>query len=71
MSAYPNVATQEFDHDIAWIRKNRKACQLITSKAYEDVGRGAMVVNTTTQSLPGNELGKLNQRLILLGVSLN
>jgi hypothetical protein len=52
MSANLYVSTQEFDHDLAWIRKNRKALHLATSKAYEDVGRGVMVVNAATQSIP-------------------
>ena len=52
MSANLYVATQEFDHDVAWIKKNRKACELTASKGYAKVGRGALVVNAATQSIP-------------------
>ena len=53
MLAEDYVASEEFKHDVAWLKKNRKACELAVSKAYENVGRGALVVNSTTESIPG------------------
>lgn len=49
----PDWAKQERHQDMEWIRENGSVFQLAASVAYEFSGRGAIVVDTTTQPIPG------------------
>lgn len=49
----PDWAQQERQQDMDWIRENAGLFQLAAAIAYEDSGRGAIVVDTTTQPVPG------------------
>ena len=49
----PDWARQERDGDLAWIQENREVFWAVASLAVEDVGRGAIVVDTTLQPIPG------------------
>ena len=49
----PDWAQQERQGDLVWIQQNREVFWAVASLAFEDVGRGAIVVDTTLQPIPG------------------
>ena len=49
----PAWAQQERQGDLAWVHENRELFRAVASLAFEDVGRGAIVVDTTIQPIPG------------------
>jgi hypothetical protein len=59
----PEWAQRERQHDLAWIGENIALFQLAVTATYEEVGRGAIVVDTTAQPLPdsGHPFGYVGQ----------
>ena len=49
----PDWARQERTGDLAWVQANRELFWAVASLAFDDVGRGAIVVDTTLQLIPG------------------
>ena len=49
----PAWAQRERQGDLGWIAENLGVFSAIASVAFEDEGRGAIVVDTTSQSMPG------------------
>lgn len=49
----PEWARQEREDDLAWIRENLDVFDFAAKLAYEGSGRGAIVVDTTSQPMPG------------------
>ena len=49
----PDWARQERDGDLSWIEQNREVFWAVASLSFDDVGRGAIVVDTTLQPIPG------------------
>jgi hypothetical protein len=49
----PDWAHQERQGDFDWLRENLDAFWATATAAFEDAGRGAMVVDTTLQPVPG------------------
>jgi hypothetical protein len=49
----PDWARQERGDDLAWIEQNREVFWAVASLSFDDVGRGAIVVDTTLQPIPG------------------
>lgn len=49
----PEWAREERGHDLAWIQENLDIFYLAAGVAYEDAGRGAIVVDTTVQPVEG------------------
>lgn len=62
----PDWARKERQGDLNWIRKNLDIFQLVATAAFEDTGRGAIVVDTTSRPLPdkGHPFGYLSQEQI-------
>lgn len=59
----PDWACQERQHDLEWIDENMEIFCATATAAYEETGRGAIVVDTTTQPSPdaGHPFGYLSQ----------
>ena len=53
INTIPAWAQQERQGDLAWVQENRELFRAVASLAFEDVGRGAIVVDTTIQPIPG------------------
>jgi len=49
----PGWAHRERQADFAWVGENLHVFWTTAAAAFEDVGRGAIVVDTTVQSIPG------------------
>jgi len=49
----PDWAQRERQGDLGWIAENLDAFSAIASVAFEDAGRGAIIVDTTSQPVPG------------------
>jgi hypothetical protein len=49
----PDWARQERQGDLDWIRENADVFHLAAKIAFQDAGRGAIVVDTTVQPIPG------------------
>ena len=49
----PAWARQERQADLGWIAENLDVFSAIASVAFENSGRGAIVVDTTSQAMPG------------------
>jgi len=62
----PDWARRERQGDLGWIAENLDVFSAIASLAFEDEGRGAIVVDTTIQPVPGagNPFGYFPQELI-------
>ena len=62
----PGWARREREGDLGWIAENLYVFSGIASVAFEDEGRGAIVVDTTIQPMPGagNPFGYFPQELI-------
>lgn len=52
-SKLPDWARQERQGDLDWIRENVDIFHLAAAIAFADAGRGAIVVDTTMQPIPG------------------
>lgn len=52
-SSIPGWARQERQGDLAWIQENREVFWAVANLAFDDVGRGAIVVDTTIQPISG------------------
>jgi hypothetical protein len=52
-STIPDWAQQERQGDLFWFQKNRELLWTVASLAFDDLGRGAIVVDTTLQPIPG------------------
>jgi hypothetical protein len=50
----PDWAQWERQSDLGWIAENRDAFWTVATTAFQDVGPGAIVVDTTVQPLPGS-----------------
>lgn len=51
----PDWAHQERQADLDWIGENLPIFWTAATLAFEDAGRGAIVVDTTVQPIPGAE----------------
>ncbi len=62
----PDWAGQERQYDLEWIHENAGIFQLAAAMAFEETGRGAIVVDTTIQPLPdaGHPFGYLAQETV-------
>ena len=49
----PDWAQRERQADFDWIRENLATFWTVSTAALEDAGRGAIVVDTTSQAMPG------------------
>ena len=49
----PAWARRERESDIDWIAENHDVFWTVATLAFEDAGRGALVIDTTIQPLPG------------------
>ena len=49
----PDWALRERQHDLAWLAENMAVFHLAATSALEELGRGAIVVDTTSQPVPG------------------
>jgi hypothetical protein len=49
----PDWAQQERQGDLSWIQENREIFWTVASLSFDGVGRGAIVVDTTLQPIPG------------------
>lgn len=49
----PDWAQEQREADFAWIRENLPIFTIASQVAYEGSGRGALVVDTTVQPVPG------------------
>ena len=49
----PDWAQRERQGDLGWIAENLDVFSAIASVAFENTGRGAIVVDTTSQAMPG------------------
>ena len=49
----PDWAKREREEDLAWVQENRELFWAVANLAFDDVGRGAIVVDTTLQPIPG------------------
>jgi hypothetical protein len=56
----PDWASRERESDLAWVQENRELFRAVASLGFEDVGRGAIVVDTTLQ--PTNPIFELRAR---------
>ncbi len=61
----PDWARQERQVDLAWVRENLDVFWISSWLAFEDIGRGALAIDTTVQ-IPegGNPFGYLSQEII-------
>ena len=50
---WPEWALRERRSDLGWISENIATFQLMATAAYEEAGRGAIVVDITSQPIPG------------------
>ena len=62
----PDWALQEREADLGWIAENLDVFSAVASAAFEDEGRGAIVVDTTSQAMPsaGHPFGYFSQEQI-------
>jgi hypothetical protein len=62
----PDWARQERDSDLTWIAENLDVFQIAATLAFEEVGRGAIVVDTTIQPSPdaGHPFGYFSQEQV-------
>ena len=62
----PNWARRERESDLGWVRENLHVFWPAATVAFKDIGRGAIVVDTTWQPAPGlgNPFGYLSQEQI-------
>jgi len=49
----PAWAHRECQADLGWIRENLDVFWMTAAAAFEDAGRGAIVVDTTSHPIPG------------------
>lgn len=49
----PEWARRERQSDLAWIRENLHVFTPAAKEGYNEIGRGALVVDTTVQPIPG------------------
>jgi hypothetical protein len=62
----PGWAQRERQVDLNWIRENADVFHLAAKIAFQDTGRDAIVVDTTTQPVPGagNPFGYFDQEFV-------
>lgn len=62
----PGWARRERQGDLSWIQENLEVFEVASKLAFEDAGRGAIVVDTTVQPLPdqGHPFGYFTQKQI-------
>jgi hypothetical protein len=52
-NSVPDWAERDRQGDLGWIRENADIFHLAAKLAFQDTGRGAIVVDTTVQPIPG------------------